>query len=179
MNTIFYSQVFRYLASGLFLILLYVFLVFLFKRAVWKQSQKLMEQNKDYINFLKELDQKKLLQKNKEELENINAGLFKLEKEELSLKKEKQKLTEEITSLQKQINHSIKERSKKFNINKKENGISIKSKASNTIDAETKKVLKIVDQLLEKLPPKTINKFVKSKDFKTYRNVLNKVKNKN
>lgn len=43
-------------------------------------------------------------------------------------------------------------------------------------DPETGKLLKIIDNLLEKLPDKTKEDFVYSKNFKLYKNVLKKYK---
>lgn len=40
------------------------------------------------------------------------------------------------------------------------------------VEGDVKKVLRITDELLEKLPEEEIEKFVKSKDFKLYKNVM-------
>lgn len=47
-------------------------------------------------------------------------------------------------------------------------------KKDNKVDEETKKVLKIMDSLLGKLPKQEIKGFSKSKDYKMYRRVLHK-----
>lgn len=44
------------------------------------------------------------------------------------------------------------------------------------VEGDVKKVLKITDELLEKLPEEEIERFVKSKDFKLYKNVMKKMK---
>jgi len=41
-----------------------------------------------------------------------------------------------------------------------------------------RKVLIVIDNLLEKLPEETIDEFVNSKDFAVYEKVINKYKNK-
>lgn len=51
----------------------------------------------------------------------------------------------------------------------------IKEKSS-SMDEDIKKVLKITDNLLEKLPDEEIDKFAKSNDFKLYRKVMEKIK---
>jgi flagellar biosynthesis/type III secretory pathway M-ring protein FliF/YscJ len=49
-------------------------------------------------------------------------------------------------------------------------------RSSGIIDEDVKKVLKMVDDLLEKLPDDIIEQFTKSEDFKLYKKVIEKAK---
>lgn len=118
-----------------------------------KQVDKLLKKEKE----LKEKE--KILANN---IEGIYKKALELKGKEMELKgKEK-----EIIKKEKELPKREKELTKSKIIKEK----------GSSIDEDTRKVLKITDNLLEKLPDDEIDKFAKSKDFELYKKVMEKIK---
>ncbi len=131
------------------------------------------------VNKEKWLEEQKKLQadllKMKEETAESGKNIEKLDEMDMTLKKKEESLKEregEIEELKnelKELNAVIIEKDKEIEKLKD-------SKPEFTVDEETRKILKILDDLLEKLPEEVVDKFAKSDGYFLYEKVLEKYK---
>jgi hypothetical protein len=128
-------------------------------------AEKLKQQEFDRLEKLKQKELKKL-QEEKEKAEKQKQELIKQKEEELRLKK----LQEES---QGEIKHEEPPEMGKF-IQKE----TITKDESPYLDDDVKKLLPIIDQLLEKLPDDVVDDFAQSENFALYEKVINKYKRK-
>ncbi len=155
-----------------------------------KEKQRLLEQKRqEKINKIK---QKALEQENKEKekqrlleekrQEKINKlKQIRLEKEQeinkkLKEKEENEKLLEKQEKITKKLLEKKKDQEVKQDIKteKLEKKIIPEITTIDILDEEVGRALKIIDNLLEKLPEDTIYEFIHSKDFEIYERVVNK-----
>lgn len=118
-----------------------------------KKHQKELEKQK----ILKEIELKQKIKKpsNKKEIK-INLLTFKKKK------------TKPGTKIQKPVKTTVSEKTEKLQ----------EKTTIDLLDEEVGQALKIIDNLLEKLPDETIDEFVRSDDFEIYEKVVNKYKKK-
>ncbi len=121
-------------------------------------------QENKFILFLRRLF---CVRKEESDIDKVVAKLQGIIDSEKELKSEERTLTRRIEELYKKTRPLIKE-SPSFKVSKK--------KQVSELDEETRKVLLITDELLEKLPAGVIDEFVNSKDFETYQQVVSKAK---
>ena len=165
-----------------------------------KEEKKLLaeQKKKEKIKLEQELKKQKLLeeQKMKEKLEaeqQLKKEKIKqeqMEKEKMLLAEKKKESEKQVqppettkdyddlieTVAKKEIATDTKSQEKEI-----EEKSEIKTKVTETpelLDEDVRKVLIVIDNLLEKLPEETIDEFVNSKDFAVYEKVVNKYKNK-
>ena len=120
---------------------------------------------------------KKDLKKEKRIVGKIDSIL----KKEAALKMREQALKREIEELYKKAREL---KGKELQLNKKEDQIKKKEIAlekptiivEKGLDEDVKKVLKITDDLLERLPDEEIDKFSKTKEFELYKKVIRELK---
>ncbi len=155
-----------------------------------KEKQRLLEQKRqEKINKIK---QKALEQENKEKekqrlleekrQEKINKlKQIRLEKEQeinkkLKEEEENEKLLEKQEKITKKLLEKKKDQEVKQDIKteKLEKKIIPETTTIDILDEEVGRALKIIDNLLEKLPEDTIYEFIHSKDFEIYERVVNK-----
>jgi len=133
------------------------------------------------------------LDKNTDDVDVFVQQFHKLVESERELKMEEGLLTRKIEDLYHMTQHLSKDapqfnavnenidiqKSSKDAIQEPEKSvkpISPNTSSSQALDEETKKVLRMADDLLEKLPEEVINSFVSSEDFKVYQKIVNKAK---
>lgn len=96
---------------------------------------------------------------------NRFAGLLK---QQTSVKEEIEKVAKEV--------YGLKQREEEFTKAKAEvNKVGEDRKIEPGVPGDVKKVLLIVDELLEKLPEEEVDKFAQSNDFDLYKNIMEKV----
>jgi hypothetical protein len=149
-----------------------------------KEKQLLLEQERqEKINKLKE--QKRLKEqelnkklKEKEEKQKILAKKEKIEEiinKNLKEKELKQKLLEKLDKKEEIIDiEKKKEQETKQEIKTQEP----EKTTIDILDEEVGEALRIIDNLLEKLPEEIIYEFIRSKDFEIYERVVNKYSKK-
>lgn len=98
-----------------------------------------------------------------------------MRKELDSLEKERKKWLSEKDKIESETKRLIKEKDRILNeLIEKQRAAKEADAKKSVVDADAKKVLKVVDSLLGKLPDKVVNRFAKSKDFELYKKVLKK-----
>lgn len=172
--------------------LIILVIVLLIKRSHYSRSERSLRRSlkKKGISVIEdekhESHEKKKgkLRKDEEEINNIVLRLHDLVDAEKQVKSEERKLSKKIEELY----HKTQPILEKSDIGKEKKAKEAEkdkdSEESSTrpqstdksIDEDSKKVLLMTDELLEKLPDDVVDKFVNSPEFETYKKVLEKVK---
>ena len=126
-----------------------------------KQKRKLKEiERKKALKLQKEKEQQKIREQKQKELEQKK----KEKGQQKTVKKEKTKKPEKKIETKKEFDQIVLEKKK--------------TEPEAFFDEDVKKILPVIDNLLEKLPEEVIDKFAQSKDFALYEKVVNKYKSK-
>ncbi len=124
----------------------------------------------------------KRMLKEKEEIEKQLAKNQEIEEMQrfTNEKEEQQALQVEQEKIEQKMKEQKKKLDAKIEIKTQKHAKTNKPELANMdfLDEEVGKALKIIDNLLEKLPEEVITEFIKSKDFEIYERVLNKYSKK-
>lgn len=136
-------------------------------------QEEIEKLKRELMLFREETERRENMLRNSEQL--IAEKQRAMRKELDSIEKEKRKWHSEKNDIESETKSLIKEKDRAFSelIEKQKAAKEIQLQKGNS-DAETKKALKIIDNLLAKLPDDTIKKFAKSADFELYKRVLKK-----
>ncbi|MFH1317044.1 MAG: hypothetical protein ABII01_05995 [Candidatus Woesearchaeota archaeon] len=186
-----FAKVWFYVTLSLVGLLVLLLIILLLKKFVFGSKKNTMKKHLEDQGFIiieKEFEKepsnkekKSFFRKGKKELsveQELRLIFNRLneihQREKLSKKTRNQVFSEEIENLYKSVVRPEKwEREEKPVIQI----IKDEKKADNEgISKEVKQVLKITDELMEKLPEDVINEFVKSKEFKIYQKVVKEAK---
>ncbi len=147
-----------------------------------EKLERIKEDKKTKEEKLKEKTTKKKETKPKKTVAEKKSGLFfgkndnkkskdkKLKKKAKKLKKKNEKLRSK-----EEIKKEKTSKEESFDSKKEMDALVLKEKL---LDEDVKKLLPIIDNLLEKLPDEVIDEFAQSDDFELYEKVMTKYKNK-
>ena len=123
------------------------------------------------------------------EQRKLQADLFKIRGEEIGSRNSKEavdRMNEEFQNIKNRLQEREKELKMLKNDLKRSNSVIIEkdreieklkgSEPESTLDEDTRKLLKILDDLLERLPEDVVDKFARSDDYLLYEKVLEKFK---
>ena len=136
------------------------------------EEEKLIRE-RELKKMLKEQEEKEKLLAKQQKIEEITYKKARLKEEQQSLQAEQEKLEEKMKEPEKKLGFKINIKTQKPEKTNKPELTNI-----NISHEEVGQALKIVDNLLEKLPEAVIIEFIKSKDYEIYERVLSKYNKK-
>jgi sensor c-di-GMP phosphodiesterase-like protein len=179
LNTSLLEGITFYLTIGILVVVFIILMVIVVKKSIKKLAERRLAdafEEKGYTDKFTKTGTGKLKPTEKEIMEEVTN----LREYEKRLKKKEKALHLQIERMYK---HAQSVAKKHHRLSKKERELSNEDKHSKKIiipkenlNEDVRKVLKITDELLEKLPEKEIKRFVNSDEFKIYRKVMKEVK---